>query len=115
MRPLDTGIIVIVQECRRGEIVNGVPAVGDTAREIPKVHHLFQRCVSGLNFSHSRIERRMLLALAKPANWSTVLENDATIHAEEFEEREKRTLGNGVANLRTPTSITVSSDGLSCR
>ena len=47
MQPLDTRIVVIVQECRRGEMVNGVPAFGDAAREIPKVHHLFQRRISG--------------------------------------------------------------------
>jgi hypothetical protein len=92
-----------------------VPAVRDAVREIPKVHHLFQRCISGSNFSLTRIERRTLLALAKPANWSTILENDATIHAVELEEREKRTLGNGIADLRTPTSIAVSGDGLSHR
>jgi hypothetical protein len=99
VQSLDTCIIVIVQKDGRRETFNGVAAVGDTAREIFKVHDLFQCHVSGPNFSLTRAERHTLLTLAKPTNRATVLENNATIHTPKVEEREKGAFCNRAADL----------------
>ncbi len=40
MQPFDTCIIVAVKYRWRGEAVDGVAALGDTAGEIAKVHNL---------------------------------------------------------------------------
>jgi hypothetical protein len=44
------------------------------------------------------------LTLPEPTNRATI-ENDATVHTAEFEERKKSAIGDGTPELRTPTSI----------
>jgi hypothetical protein len=87
-----------------------VAIVRNTAQKIPKVHHLFQGSISSLNLGLTQADRSALLAFAKPANWSAILEKDATIHTPKFEEQEQRAIGNRTAELRTPTLVTVRQD-----
>ncbi len=108
MRPFDTCIIVVVQYRRRGEAVYCVATLGDTAGEIAEVHDFLQRCISSPVFSLTRAERHAPLTFAKPSDGTTVFENDATIHTPELEEGEECAIRNRVANLRSPTSVTVS-------
>jgi hypothetical protein len=57
----------------------------------------------------------MLLTLVKPTKRTGILEKDATNHTPKLEEGKKGTLRNRPSDLRTPTSIAVSGDSLSCR
>jgi hypothetical protein len=113
--PSDTCIIVIVQKHGRRETLNFVAALRDAARKISKIDHLIQGCISGTNFSLTQAERRMLLMLTKLTKRTAVLENNVTIHTPKFEEGKKGTLHNHASDLRTPTSVAVSGDSLSCR
>jgi hypothetical protein len=111
----DTCIIVIVQKQGRRETLNFVAALRDAARKISKIDDLFWGRISSTNFSLTRAERHTLLMLAKPTRRTAILENDATIHTPKLEEGKKSNLRNCAFDLITPTSITVSGDGLSCR
>jgi hypothetical protein len=47
----------------------------------------------------------MILMFAKPPDGAPILEDNATVHTPEFEEREEFTISHQVAQLGTPTGI----------
>jgi hypothetical protein len=115
VQPFDTCIIVIVQYPQRGEAIYCVAALGDTAGEIAEVHDLLQCCVGSLNFNFTGAERRAFLTFAKPSDGTAVFENDAIIHTPELEVGEEGAFCNSVANLRSPTHITVNQESTCCQ
>jgi hypothetical protein len=87
VQPLHASVIVVVLDGGRGDIVKGMAIFRNTAQEIPKVYNLFQCSVSSSNLGFTRAERGPFLTSPKPSDGATVLENNATIHNVELEER----------------------------
>jgi hypothetical protein len=84
-----------------------VASFGNTAREIAKVDNLFQSGAGSMYFGLAGTQGRMILTFAKPPDGAPVLEDDATVHTPEFEEREECTVSQQSAQLGTPTGIAV--------
>ncbi len=72
---------------------------GDALAKIAEVNNLFRSGISCADLSFARTERSVFLLFTKPTNGSTVLEDNATIHATKFEERKESTISNRRTNL----------------
>jgi hypothetical protein len=110
--PLYTSVIIVIQDRGRGDVVESVAIVRNTVWEISKVHWLFWGNVSSSNLGLTQAERGPFLTFPKPFNGATVLENHATVHTSELEEREKAAFCDRIANQKTPIHIAVSQDGV---
>jgi hypothetical protein len=80
-------VVVVVRDDGRGYVVASVAIVRNTAREIPKVHHLFLGSISSPNLGLTQAERGLFLTFSKPCNGAIVLENNSIVHTLELEER----------------------------
>ncbi len=72
---------------------------GEAPTKIAEVDDLFRSGISCANLSFARTERSAFQSFTKPTNGSTILEDDATIHATKFEERKESTISNHRTNL----------------
>ncbi len=94
------------------DIWESVARFGNTAREIAKVVKLFQSGAGSAYFGLTGTQGHTILTFTKPPNGAPVLEDNATIHAPEFEEREECTISHQAAQLGTPTGIAVHQKGI---
>ena len=105
--PLDTCVIVIVEDGRGVKVRNDITGIRDTAREIAKINHLFRGCAGSSDLSFAGTEGSPFLSFAKQTDRTTILEDDATVHTLEFVEGEKSAIGDRAAKLGAPTSIAI--------
>jgi hypothetical protein len=112
VRPFHTCVIVILQESWRVDVRNNITGVGDALRKVAEIDNLFGGCTCSSDFGLARTERSAILVVAKPTDRAAVFEDNATVHATKFEEREKSAVGDGAAKLGTPTSIAVGRNGV---
>jgi hypothetical protein len=89
-----------------------VSSFGSTAREILKVDNLFQSGAGSAYFGLTGTQGRTILMFPVPPNGVPVIEDNATIHTPEFEEREKCTVNHQAAQLGTPIGIAVRQKGI---
>jgi hypothetical protein len=78
--------------------------------EISEINNLFGSGTCGTNLCSTRAERSTFLALSKPSNWTTIAEDNTTIHTSKFEKRQKGALRHCLVDLRTPTGIAIGGD-----
>ena len=88
----DACIIVVVKDSRGVDIWESVASFGNTARKIAKVDNLFQSGTGSMYFGLTGTQGCTILAFAKPSNGAPILEDNATVHTPEFEEREESTV-----------------------
>jgi hypothetical protein len=112
IRLLHAGLIIIVEDCWSVGVWNDVSSLRHAPGEIAKVYHLFGCGICSSNFSLARAQGSAFLSLAKPTERPPILENDAAIHAAEFEERKKSSVGNRAAKLGSPTCVAVCREGV---
>ncbi len=110
--PLDTCVIVIVEDGRGVKVRNDITGIRDTARKIAKINHLFRGCAGSLDLSFTGTEGSPFLSFAKPADWTAVLEDDAAVHTLEFEEGKKSAIGDRAAKLGAPTCMAIGRHGV---
>jgi hypothetical protein len=110
VQPLYTGIVVVVESAGRVDVREEVAGIQHAARKVAEINNFLGGGVCRANLGLTRAERSALLVFAKPADWSAILENNATVHTPKFEEWEQCAIGNGTAKLRTPTQVTVHRD-----
>jgi hypothetical protein len=111
--PLDTHIIVVVEDNGGVEVRNDITGIIDTVRKIAKINNLFRGGTGSSDLSFTGTEGSAFLSFTKPTNWTAVLEDDATIHTSaEFKEGEKSAIRDRAANLGAPTSVPIGGNGV---
>ena len=110
MRPLDACVIVVVEKSRLSSIRKMMSRLAHTGDKVSKVNDLFRSRVRSTYLSFTRAESRTILAFAEPSERSAGAKDDAAAHTPKLEKWKKGSVGNGVTNLRAPTSIAVGSE-----
>ncbi len=99
--------IVIVEDSRGVDVGKSVAHIGDTAREIVEVNNFLRGCISGAYLGLTGAKGCAFLTFAKPANWASIFEDDATIHAPELEQGGDSAISNCTTKLGTPTCVAI--------
>jgi hypothetical protein len=76
--PLDARVSVIVENDGGVDVGKSVTCIRDTAREIAKVNDFLRGCISGAYLGLTGAKGRAFLTFAKPANRTSVFEDDLT-------------------------------------
>ena len=103
--PLDTSLIMIVENSWQGSVEERKFGLGDAMTEISEIDNLFGGGTHGTNLGFTRAERCAVLALSNPADQTAIAGNNATVNTSEFEKRHESALCQCISDLRSQQAL----------